>query len=202
MATTRQVRSVLIGLRQQGFAQRDIAGLTGLSRSFVSDLLGGRRRIGSERATEVVERFAQPGYLRSVEVVDHMRGGLSLRDAARKVHTTPATVLKHVGPVLRKGPKGEWRARASDRLPRIMRALTQEGEVHVLVTDSKQASLLGQYSSALRGWSRGDRPDLSPFKAQTLTTVDGRRIHLLTDETKLRRLADAGELRDIDDVYA
>jgi transcriptional regulator with XRE-family HTH domain len=64
MATTRQVRSILTGLKRQGFTQRDIARLTGLSRSFVSGLTAGRRAIASDRATDVVERFARPAYQR------------------------------------------------------------------------------------------------------------------------------------------
>ncbi len=201
MATTRQVRGILAGLRQQGFTQREIADSTGLSRSFVSGLLAGQRGIAPERGTNVVERFARPAYQRALEGLDHMRDGSSLLNAAREAGTTPPTVLKYAGRALRKSPTGGWRARASDRLPRIMKALAPEGEVRILVPDSKQATLISRYGDAVKRWRRGDRRALDRFKGQTVTTVDGRRVSLVTDEATLRRLSDAGELRDIDDIY-
>lgn len=202
MATTQQVRGILVGLRRQGFTQREIADFTGLSRGSVSDLLAGRRGIRPERAADVVERFSRPAYQRALESQDYMRDGRSLRDAAREADTTPATVLKYAGRALRKAPTGEWRARSSDRLPRVMRALAPEGEVRILVTDSKQASVISRYGHAVKRWREaGDRRDLDRFREQTVTTVDGRRVPLVTDETTLRRLSDAGEFIDIDDIY-
>lgn len=202
MATTRQVSNILTGLQRQGFTQREIAGFTGLSRGFVSDLLAGRRGISTERAADVVERFARHGYVRSLEALDYVRDGLPLADATRRAHTTPATALKYVGRALRKAPTGEWRARASDRLPRIMKALAPEGEVRVLVTDSRKASVLSRYGHAVKKWREtGDRRGIDRFRGQTVMTVDGRRVPLVTDEPTLRQLADAGELADVDDLY-
>lgn len=202
MATIRQVRSILTGLRQQGFTQREVAALTGLSRGLVSDLLAGQPGIGPERAADVVERFSRPAYQRALEAQDYMRDGRSLRDAAREADTTPATVLKYAGRALRKAPTGEWHARSSDRLPRIMKALAPEGEVRVLVTDSKQASLISRYGHAVKKWREdGDRRDLDRFRERTVTTVDGKRVPLITDEARLRRLSDAGEFVDMDDIY-
>lgn len=202
MAMTRQVRSVLTGLQRQGFTKQEIADFTGLSRGFVSDLLAGRRGIAPERAADVVERFARPGYLRSLEALDYVRDGLPLRSATRRADTTPATTLKYVGRALRKTPTGEWRARASDRLPRIMRALAPEGEIRVLVTDSQQATSISRYGHAVDKWRRtGDRRGLDELKGQTVTTLDGRRVPLVTDEVTLRRLSDAGEFVDMDDIY-
>src|SRR5438552_11377822 len=109
MATTRQVRSILRGLRQQGLTQRGIADFTGLSPSFVSDLLAGRRDIDPERATDVVERFTRPGYQRALEALDYMRDRRSLRAAAERAGASPATIRKFAGRALRKAPTGEWR---------------------------------------------------------------------------------------------
>ena len=202
MATTRQVRGIIGGLQRDGFTRRQIASLTGLSRSSVSGLLSGRHGISPERATDVVERFARPAFQRSLEVVDDMRDGVQWRDATEKAHTTSGTVIKNVGPVLQRGPAGEWRARASDRLPRIMKALAPEGEVRVLVTDSKRASLIGQYGNAVNKWREtGDRRDLDRFEGRIVTTVQGQRVPLVTDEAALRRLSDAGEFVDMDDIY-
>lgn len=201
MATTRLVRSILTGLQRQGFKQQEIAHLAGLSRGAVSGLLAGRRAIGPERAADVVERFSRPAYQRSLEALDYLRDGLTMREAAKNAQTSSGTVIKNVGPVLQRGPAGEWRARSSDRLPRIMKALAPEGEVRVLVTDSKQASLISRYGHTVKRWRLGDRPDLEQFKGQTVTTVDGRRVPLVTDEPTLRRLADAGEFVDMDDIY-
>jgi hypothetical protein len=82
-----------------------------------------------------------------------------------------------------------------------MRALAPEGEVRVLVTTSKQGSLISQYGHAVKRWRMGDRRGLSRFKGQAVTTVDGRRVPLVTGEATLRRLSDAGEFKDIDDIY-
>ncbi len=201
MATTRQVRSIIAGLQQQGLTRQAIAEFTGLSPGFVSSLLKGRRSIDPERAADVVDRFTRPGYLRALEAVDSMREGRSLQFATQGAATTPGTVRKYTGRTLYKTPTGEWRARSSDRLPRVMRTLAPEGEVRVLVTDSRQASLLSRYGHAVNQWRLGERPSFDRFRGQTVMTVDGKRVPLVTDEITLRRLSDAGELVDIDDIY-
>jgi hypothetical protein len=83
-----------------------------------------------------------------------------------------------------------------------MKTLAPEGEVRVLVTDSRQASLVSRYGRTVKQWRLGERPSFEEFKGRVVATVEGKRVPLVTDEATLRRLSDAGELADIDDLYA
>jgi transcriptional regulator with XRE-family HTH domain len=205
MTTGALAARILSALKQQGLTRQEMATLTGAPVRLLSAVLSGRRTIPPARATAVIERFSRPQYVRGLEVLDRVRDGVPLAVAVREAHTTVANVRKHVGSALRKTPAGEWRARASDRLPRIMTTLLEDGEARVVVTSSKQASVLSRYAHAIRRVRQprrpGDRPDLKPFARHTVTTVDGRRAHLVTVEATILRLSDAGEFVDLDDIY-
>jgi hypothetical protein len=120
------------------------------------------------------------------EALSLMRHGRSLRQAAREVGESPATVLRRVGAALRRDPSGRWVARPTDQLVRPMEILTREGKVAVMVRGSKAASLVATHWNAIKDELQGRPGALRHFRGLT--------IKFLTDPRRVRELADAGEL--------
>jgi hypothetical protein len=138
---------------------------------------------------------------RAFEAVVLMRKqGLSLGEAASRVGTTPATVLKYASSALEREANG-YRALPSDRLIREMVLPTAEGNRNVRVKGSRDASLVGEYWNAVREYLQsGDDARLQEFEGQSITGSRGETWELLTDRSSLRRLGNAGVLA-FEDIY-
>jgi hypothetical protein len=143
-------------------------------------------------------------YNRALHVLARMRRtGESLVSAARLEGVDPRTVRKQL-PHEFGNAGGRWvPAHDADRLPRPMRLLDDKGRRPGLVRGSKAASLLGRYNAALSKFFSanekyaGDESLLEPFRGKR---VGG--LELLTYPKQLLELAEAGELRFGDDLYA
>jgi hypothetical protein len=140
---------------------------------------------------------------RSLHVLRNVRQGEALYSAARSEGIDPRTVLSQLPGEFRK-LRGRWVAtHKSDRLARRMKLLDDKGRRPGVVRGSKAASLLGRYNDALAKFFSADKRYagneslLEPFRSKR---VGG--IELLTDSKKLAELAEAGELRFGDDLYA
>ncbi len=129
------------------------------------------------------------------------RKGLALAMAAKAERTSPRTVKRYVGSTLRqKGPRGRYRPRAYDRIPRTLHVVTPQGTLPVTVRDSRTASRIAQYMNAVRTYvSTGDSSALNRFKGKTFQ-AGGKTYPFLTDPASLDRLADAGALA-IEELY-
>jgi len=140
----------------------------------------------------------------AVHVLARMRRtGASLVECARLEGIDPRTVLKQLPREFRRS-RGRWvPAKKADRQPRPMLLLDDKGRRPGLVRGSKAASLLGRYNAALSKFVSpneryaGDESLLKPFRGKRVGGVE-----LLTDPEKLLELAQAGELRFGDDLYA
>jgi DNA-binding CsgD family transcriptional regulator len=140
---------------------------------------------------------------RSLRVLRKVRQGEALYSTARSEGIDPRTVLNQLPNEFRK-LRGHWvAAHKADRLPRRMKLLDDKGRRPGVVRGSKAASLLGRYNDALSKFFSADKRYagneslLKPFRGKR---VGG--IELLTDPKKLVELAEAGELRFGDDLYA
>ena len=125
----------------------------------------------------------------------------TLAQAAKEVGTTPRTVIKYTRPALSKTSSGRYRAKPSDRLLRQLYFLTADGPIVLDVRDSRKASLVARYSSAVDRY-------LKTGRAETLTEFQGKsvmvgkvRYPFLTDLRTLERLAQAGEV-SYEDLYS
>jgi len=77
-----------------------------------------------------------------------------------------------------------------------------DGKREVATTDSRQATLVSEYWHAVRRWVRyGKAEGLLAFEGVLVTTASGKQVPLLTDRSKLRRLALAGVL-SFESLYA
>jgi hypothetical protein len=133
----------------------------------------------------------------SFRALDLMRDGLPFAQAVRRAGTTPAAVIRHVGPALQKRG-GRWVARPTDRLLRVMAVLGEEGVQHeVTIRGSKVASLVGQHWSAINHYlNTGDDRRLRALRGKRVAG-----IVLETDPDAIDVWERRGELT-VDDIYS
>jgi hypothetical protein len=135
-------------------------------------------------------------------ITDMRTKGLSLPEAARANDITPKTVVRLGGSALRKAAHGRYKAKASDRLLRVMAILTREGTREVPTRDSRQASLTAEHWNAVQKYLQtGDDKTLRKLRRKTIIDARGKRIRLLTDTYELDRLGSAGVL-SFESLYA
>ena len=128
--------------------------------------------------------------------------GVSLRRAAQEHAISPQTVLRHAGPALRKTPSGKYKARASDKLLRVLITPQPGGLMEVVIRDSRSATILAEHSNAVQNFLQtGDGSELESFDGQYIIDAEGNRIYLLTDLDELERLGAAGVL-SFESLYA
>ena len=144
------------------------------------------------RATAEAER-------RAVRALSLMRKGLSRAQAARRAGTTPRTIQKYAKPAIRKRD-GVYQALPVDQMRRPMRFLTEQGITVVDVRNSRSATRLSLYWSAVDHYLlTGDRSRLRPYVGKYLR-ASGHRHPYITDPILLSRLAEAGEV-SFEDLY-
>ncbi len=128
--------------------------------------------------------------------------GVSLRQASREFEIDPRTVVRLGRPALRKRANGRYKAKASDRLLRVLVVPTREGLREIAVRDSRQASQVAEYWNAVHRYlETGDDSALRKFRRKRITDANGVRVPLLTDFDELDRLGSAGVL-SFESLYA
>ena len=135
---------------------------------------------------------------KSLKVLSQMRRkGQSLTRASREIGISPKTVKQHARAF--KKVNGRWKAKRYDRIERRM-AINENGrEVWVTVKDSRHASLIGRYQSAIREFLQtGDASVLEPFKGKRVRDADGK-WHTL--ETDPKAIYEIQEMREDEEFY-
>jgi hypothetical protein len=129
------------------------------------------------------------------QIVTEMRDGASRRKASQKFGRDPRIVQQLARPALRKLRNGRWAARTYDHLLRVLVIPTRKGLSEIGVPDSRQASLLGKYWTAIERYrDTGDASALREFRGKSIVDAGGKRVRLLTTLHELDRLGSAGVL--------
>jgi hypothetical protein len=156
-----------------------------------------KQRIFAPRTAK--EYFAKPDafqdrWNRVAHVVSMMRTeGVSLRRAARQFEIDPRQVVNLAKSALRKRENGRYAAKPSDRLLRILAVPKAQGVREFATRDSKQASTVGKYWSALQRYLQtGDDSALRNFEGQSVSDESHKKQVLITDLRELDRLGSAG----------
>jgi hypothetical protein len=136
-------------------------------------------------------------------VISKMRSdGVLLSKASKEFGIDPNVVLKFGRAALRKQKNGRYIARKTDRLLRILAMITPEARRDIAVRDSRQASIIGSYWTAVHFYLQtGDDSALRSFTGKKVTDASGKRLLLLTDTRDLDRLGSAGVL-SFESLYA
>ena len=145
----------------------------------------------------------QDRWNRVTHVISKMRAdGVSLRQASREFGLDPRTVVRRGGSGLRKRANGRYKAKARDRLLRVLVVPTREGLREIAVRDSRQASQVAEYWNAVQTYlETGDAAALRKFRGKHITDANRKRIPFLTDLRELDRLGNAGVL-SFESLYA
>ncbi len=129
----------------------------------------------------------------------------SLREASREFALDPRVVARLGKSALRKRKNGQYAAKRTDRLLRILAIPTLDekgGNRQIAVRDSRQATILGRYWAAVQKYLQtGDSSALNKFRGKRITDASGKRVPLLTDLTELDRLGSAG-VWSFESIYA
>jgi hypothetical protein len=142
-----------------------------------------------------------PTYDKALEVVRRTRHGESFSKASKAVGISPDTVLRYTGSAFERDTRGRWKAKATDRLYRSMRFLTDRGLTTVEPANSAEASKLATYWHAVdRYLKTGDDRLLRRFERMRLRTRDKTSHPFVTDRAQLERLGYAGEI-SFEDLY-
>lgn len=138
----------------------------------------------------------RPTWGRIAHVIAKMRSeGLSLQKASQEVGISPPTVLRWGKSALKKNKSGRYVAKKTDRLIRFLVIPTQYGPREIVVPNSRQASLLGEYWAAVQKYlATGDTSDLQRFHGKFIEDASGTKAPLLTNLNELDRLGSAGVL--------
>ncbi len=145
----------------------------------------------------------QDKWNRVVHTISKMRADRSsLQNAATEFDVDSKVVLRLGRSALRKTSSGRYKARASDKLLRVLQVPTPEGLQEVITRDSREASKLARFSDAIQKYLQtGDSSGLKRFRRYRATNLKGKKIQLLTDLDELTRQGSAGVL-SFESLYA
>lgn len=161
----------------------------------------GRHKSISRRAWDTLSPSLQETRKRSLSILSKMRQGLSLTAAAREVGIDPRTAVAHLGSALVK-PAGKYVARSADKISRSMVINTDGKQTVIIVSDSKTASIIGQYHNAVREYlNTGDKSVLKGFEDMIITDSEGTAHRLETNLKKLRAIESAKEEPEFFEIY-
>jgi len=148
------------------------------------------------------ERF-QDTWERVMHVIAKMRNDrVSLQQASREFGLDPRIVIRLGASALRKRGNGQYVAKATDRLLRILVILTEQGLSEIAIRDSRQASQLAKYWDAVQRYlETGDSSGIRRIRRKYITDANGKRIPLLKNLDELNRLGSAGVL-SFESLYA
>lgn len=167
------------------------------------------RRASRFVAPKTVEAFfalpahTQQTYASVTQAISRMRNDrVSMSRAAQEFGLGRQDIRKFGGKSVRKAPNRRYVATKRDSLLRVLVLLTHQGVIEVGVSDSRQASALGEYWNAVQRYlSTGDASLLASFRGKHITDSTGKEFPLLTDQQELDRLANAGVL-SFESLYA
>lgn len=140
---------------------------------------------------------------RVLAAISNMRTAkISLSQASRQAGTTPRTVAKWGKSALQKRNNGQYKAKPSDNLLRLVLIPTPDGTREIAVRGSKQVTLLAEYWNALHRYLQtGDAAPLKTFQSKSIKDANGMETPLTVDLAVLNRLGSAGVL-SFESLYA
>jgi hypothetical protein len=136
---------------------------------------------------------------KTLNVLSKVRRGQSLTSASKELHIKTETAIKHTN-AFRKS-KGKWIAKSQDRISRIMSIYENGKEEWIEVRDSRTASKIGKYNSAVKEFLiSGNEAVLEPFK-KPFKDANGKLHHFETDPNKLYEISESREEAEFYEIY-
>ena len=140
--------------------------------------------------------------IRSLEVLRKMRSGDSLTSSSKEIGLSLSSSKSNLGRSIFKRSM-RWKARKSDSIQRAMQ-IYEKGRVRsVIIRNSKDSSLIGEYYNAVRKYlETGDASYLKKFRRKTIIDSKGKKHKLETNPKKIREIEEAKESSEFFDIYS
>jgi hypothetical protein len=138
---------------------------------------------------------------RALEVLSEARrSSRSLSRLSREHNISAKAVLKATNGF--KKIKGRWKANKTDRISRIM-AINEDGkEVYIEVTNSRYASIIGRYQSAVKEYlNTGKTEVLAEFEGMKVKDSSGKWHTLETNPDAIKEINARREEPEFYDIY-
>ena len=136
---------------------------------------------------------------KSLDVLSGVRRGQTLFDASKNVGINQETVIKHTNAF--KKVKGKWVVKSFDRISRVMSIYENGKQVWVEVRDSRTASRIGKFNSAVYQFIKsGNKDVLKPFK-KPFKDSKGNLHYFEINPEKLYEIAESWEETEFFEIY-
>jgi len=136
---------------------------------------------------------------KSLDVLSRVRRGETLYDASKKFGIDLETVIKHTNAF--KKVKGKWIVKSRDKISRVMSIYENGKQVWVEVRDSRTASRIGKYNSAVYQFLKtGNKDVLKPFN-KPFKDSGGNLHYFEIDPEKLYEIAESWEETEFFEIY-
>ena len=136
---------------------------------------------------------------KSLDVLRKVRNGQSLSSASKELHIRPETVIKNTG-AFRK-IRGKWIAKSQDHISRIMSIYENGKQSWTEIRDSRTASRIGKYNSAVNEFLRtGNVKVLKPFN-KPFKDANGKLHYFEINPDKLYEIAEQQEEPEFWEIY-
>lgn len=139
--------------------------------------------------------------IQALKGLDLMRDKVPLTKASKEVGLIAETFKGHIGAAIFKR-KGRWRAKKFDIIERQMQINEREKIKSIVVTNSKDASLIGQYHNDVKkALETGDEKILRRYKRYVIKDSRGKRHRLETRLNKIYEIEEAKEEPELFEIY-
>lgn len=175
--------------------------LRGHAKEEAKTLSKGTPKPVSARSWNTLSPREQLARERALEVLSHARrSGQSLSRLSRERGLSVKTVLKATDGF--KKVKGRWKATKIDHISRIM-AINEDGkELFIEVIDSRYATLIGKYHSAVKEYlNTGNTDVLAEFDGKRIRDSSGKWHTLETNPNAIREINARREEPEFYDIY-
>jgi hypothetical protein len=135
----------------------------------------------------------------SLDVLSKVRNGKSLYEASKEIGIEPKAVVKNTNAF--KKVNGKWIAKSQDRISRVMGIYENGKQEWIEIKDSRTASRIGKYNSAVKEFLRtGNKDILKPFK-KPFKDAKGKLHYFETNPEKLYEIAESQEEPEFYEIY-
>ncbi|MEK6909342.1 MAG: hypothetical protein AABX23_04800 [Nanoarchaeota archaeon] len=140
---------------------------------------------------------------KAFEILRMMKKGDSFTSALKEVDISSLLAKKHLGRAIFK-KAGRFKATKSDSIQRRIEFYSKtKGRIFITVRNSRDASLIGEYFSAVRkAKPTGETSELDRFKGKIVIDADGEAHKFETDIDKIFEIEESIEEPEFrDDIY-
>jgi len=136
---------------------------------------------------------------KSLDVLRKVRNGQSLSKASKELHIKPETVIKNTNAFIKS--KGKWIAKSQDKISRVMGIYENGQQKWIEIKDSRIASRIGKYNSAVNQFLRTGNEDILKQFIKPFKDNKGNLHFFETDPDKLNEIAESQEEPEFYEIY-